>query len=104
MIFSSRGKHVKAVHATSAAVNNEKIGGDTLQEQPLFHNSCEWQNKINAQATEIATVRSELRKALQENHKLKNLFNPDQLVEAMSKSGQYNGHEGAPKDISVHSV
>ena len=84
-MFSSQGKHVKAIHTTSAAVFNEEIGGDTLQEQPLSHNSNKWQNKINAQATEIATVKVELNNALQENQKIYNLFNPDIMVEAMSK-------------------
>ena len=73
------------MHATSSAVNSEEIGGDTLQDQHSSHNSHKLQNKIDAQATEIAMVRSELDKTLQENQRLKNMFNPDQLVEAMTK-------------------
>ena len=84
-MFDSQGKHVKAVHTTSAAVNSEEIGEDTLQNQYLSHNSHKYQNKIDAQTAKTASVRSELDKALQENQKLKNLSNADQLVEAMTK-------------------
>ena len=82
MMFGSRGKHAKVVHTTSAAVTSEEIG---RQEQHLSHSCHKHPNKINAQATKIATVKSELNKVLQENQKLKNVFIPDQLVEAMSK-------------------
>ena len=34
---------------------------------------------------EIGAARSKLDKAFQENRKLKDMFNPDQLVEAMTK-------------------
>ena len=102
MMFSSRGKHTKAVHATSTAVDNEDIGVDT--EQHLSHNSHKRQNKINAQATEIAAVKVELNKELQENKKLKYLFNPDKMVEAMTKVVAHNDSEGAPKNILGHSV
>ena len=78
-MFGSRDKHVKVVHATSAVVDNE----DT--EQHLSHNSQMKQNKMDAQAIEIASVKSELNKALQENKKLKDLFNLDKMVEAMTK-------------------
>ena len=67
------------------AVNSEETGGDTCQDQHLYHNSHKHQNKINTQAAEIATVRLELDKVLQENQKLEILFNPDQLVEAMTR-------------------
>ena len=43
------------------------------------------QNKINAQAAEIANMKTELNKALQENKQLKSLFSPDKMVEAMTK-------------------
>ena len=75
---------MKAVHAISIAITNEEIGGDT--EHHLSHNSHKHQNKIDAQATEIATVKAKLIKALQENKKLKNWFNPDKMVDAMSKA------------------
>ena len=75
MLFGSHGKHVKAVNTTSAAVSSEEIGGDTLSHHQLSHNSHRHQVKINAQAIEIAAVRSELDKALEENQKLKNMFN-----------------------------
>ena len=42
------------------------------------------QNKIITQAAKIAMVKAELNKALQENKKLKDLFNPDKNVEAMT--------------------
>ena len=50
-MFNNRGKYMKAVHAISAAVYNE----DT--EEHLSHNSHKRQNKIDAQAAEIATVK-----------------------------------------------
>ena len=43
----------------------------------LSHNSRQRQNKIDAQAAEIALMKSELNKALQENKQLKSLFSPD---------------------------
>ena len=58
--------HAKAVYTTSAAVSSEEIGGDTLPHHHLSHNSHRHQGKIDAQATEIAAVRSELDKALEE--------------------------------------
>ena len=69
--------------ATSVVVDNEDIGQDT--EHHLSHNSWKRQNEINAQTTKIAAVKAKLNKALQENKKLKDLFNPDKLVEAMTK-------------------
>ena len=65
LMFGSRKKHAMAIHATSAAVNNDDIGRDT--EQHLSQNSHKRQNKIDAQATEIATVNKQLNVALQEN-------------------------------------
>ena len=44
------------------------------------------QSKIDAQAAVIASMKSELNKALQENKKLKSLFSPEKMVEAMSKT------------------
>ena len=64
---------------TSAAVES----GDL---EHLSHNSRQRQNKINAQAAEIAQMKTELNKALQENKQLKSLFSPDKMVEAMTKA------------------
>ena len=66
-------------------VRSEEIGEDTLPDQQLSHNSCRHQEKIDTECTKIATVRSELHNTLEENQILKNMFNPDQLVEAMTK-------------------
>ena len=66
-MFCSHGKHAKAVHTTSVAVNSEEIGGDSLQEQHLSHNSCKHHNKIDTQVTETTMVRLDSNKALQEN-------------------------------------
>ena len=60
---------MKVVHTTSVVAENE----DTDQQLP--HNSWKRQHKINAQAAEITAVKSELNKTLQENKKLKDLFN-----------------------------
>ena len=67
-------------------MSSEEISGVTLHDQQLSHNSCRHQSKINVQAAKIATVRSQLNKALEENQKLKDMFNLDQLVEAMTKA------------------
>ena len=69
LIFCSRGKCAKAVHATSVPTDSKEIGEDTKQDH-LSHNSHKCQ-KIDAQATEIAMVRLELNKALQENQNLR---------------------------------
>ena len=52
----------------------------------ICHNSHKRQNKIDAQTTEMAMVKAELKKALQENKKQKDLFNSDKMVEAMTKA------------------
>ena len=65
LMFNSRGKHVKVVGATSAAVDS----GDVRDHLP--HNSRKRQSKINAQAAEITAVKAELNKALEENKKLR---------------------------------
>ena len=59
---------------------------DSGDQQHLSHNSRQRQAKINAQAAEIANMKSELNKALQENKKLKSLFSPEKMVEAMTKA------------------
>ena len=51
----------------------------------LSHNSRQRQSKIDAQAAEIAHMKTKLNKALQENKQLKSLFSPDKVVEAMTK-------------------
>ena len=79
LMFNSRGKPQCArVNVTSTAVES----GDS---EHLSHNSRQRQNKINAQAAEIAHMKTELNKALQENQQLKSLFSPDKMVEAMTK-------------------
>ena len=80
LMFNSRGKHAKAVSATSAAVDSGNAGDH------LSHNSRKRQSKINAQAAEITAVKAELNKALEENKKLKGLFSPEKMVEAMTKA------------------
>ena len=80
LMFNSRGKqHAKVVNATSSPFDY----GDT--EEHLSHNSRRQQSKIDAQAAEITTVKTEQNKALEENKKLKSLFSPGKMVEAMSK-------------------
>ena len=79
LMFNSRGKqHVRA-NVTTAAVES----GDS---EHLSCNSRQRQNKIDAQAAEIAQMKTELNKALQENKQLKSLFSPDKIVEAMTKA------------------
>ena len=81
-MFNSQGKHAKAANVTSAAVDS----GDS--EDQLSHNSRKRQHKIDIQAAEIATVKAELNKALEENKKLKNLVSPQNMVEAMTYAAQ----------------
>ena len=90
LMFNSRGRHMKA-NVSSSAVDC----GDT--EEHLSHNSRSWQSKINAQAAEIAAVKTELNKALEENKKLKSLFSPEKMVEAMSKVVSAMTMQGHPK-------
>ena len=58
---------------------------DSGDQEHLSCNSRQRQAKINTQAAEIASMKSELNKALQENKKLKSLFSPEKMVEAMTK-------------------
>ena len=98
MMFSSRGKHAKTIHATSAAVDNEDIGGDL--EKHLSHNSPKSQNKINAQAADICHGESE---AIQSSSKKQESKIPDQPREHgrdHDQSSQCNEHEGPPQNIS----
>ena len=92
MIFGSQGKCTKAIHTTSTTVGSEDISGVTTDDQQhlLSHNSCRHQNKTNAQATELNC-------ALDENHKLKEMFNPDWLVEAMTKAVSNMTMKESPK-------
>ena len=79
-MFNSRGKQQQCARATVSATAVES--GDV---EHLAHNSRQRQSKIDAQAAEIAQMKTELNKALQENKQLKNLFSQDKMVEAMTK-------------------
>ena len=80
LMFNSQGKQQCArVTVSATAVES----GDV---EHLSHNSRQRQSKINAQAAEIAQMKTELNKALQENKQLKNLFSQDKMVEAMTKA------------------
>ena len=78
-MFNSRGKQHAKVNITTSAANS----GDS--QEYLSHNSRRRQTKINAQAAEISTMKTELNKALQENKQLKSVFSPEKLLEAMTK-------------------
>ena len=94
MMFNSQGKqqHARA-NVTLAAVES----GDS---EHLSHNSRQRQNKIDAQAAEIAHMKTELNKALQENKQLKNLFSPDKMVEAMTKAVRVMTMQSRPTSTS----
>ena len=79
-MFNSQGKQHMKVSVTTLAVDS----GDS--QEHLSHNSRKRQTKIDAQAAEIATMKTELNKALQENKRLKSLFSPEKMVEAMTKA------------------
>ena len=78
LMFNGLGEQCTKASITTAAV-------DSGDQEHLSHNSRQRQAKINAQAAEITSMKPELNKALQENKKLKNLFSPEKMVEAMTK-------------------
>ena len=78
LMFNSWGKQCTKASITTAAV-------DSGDQEHLSCNSRQRQAKINAQAAEIASMKSKLNKDLQENKKLKSLFSPEKMVEAMTK-------------------
>ena len=84
-MFSNFGKCTKSVTPTSAVVSSKETSGDISgnKQESLTHNSCRYQHKINAQATKIATMKTEL--DWEGNHKLKEMFDPDQLVYVLTK-------------------
>ena len=71
-MFNSWGKKHAKTNIITAAV-------DSGEQEHLSHNSRQRQSKIDAQAAEIASMKCELNKALQENKKLKSLFSPEKL-------------------------
>ena len=79
-MFNSWGKQCVKASVTTSAVDS----GDC--QEHLSHNSRKRQTKIDAQAAEIATMKTELNKTLQENKRLKSLFSPEKMVEAMTKA------------------
>ena len=89
-MFNSRGKQHMKASLTISAVDS----GDS--QDHLSHNSGRRQTKINAQAAEITTMKTELNKALQENKTLKSLFSPEKMVEAMSKAVSAMTMQGHP--------
>ena len=90
LMFNSWGKQQCArANVTLAAVES----GDS---EHLSCNSRQRQNKINAQAAEIAHMKTELNKALQENKQLKSLFSPDKMVEAMTKVVEFHDRAELP--------
>ena len=93
-MFNSWGKrqHARA-NVTSAAV-------ETGDSEHLSHYSRQRQNKIDAQAAEIAHMKTELNKALQENKQLKSLFSPDKMVEAMTKAVSSMTMQSCPTSTS----
>ena len=73
LMFNSWGKQCAKASVRTAAMDS----GD--QEQ-LSHNSRQRQAKFDAQAAKIASMKTKLNKALQENKKLKSLFSPEKMV------------------------
>ena len=82
---------------------SKEVSNDTTdhKEHPLSQNSHIHQNTFDAQTPEIATMMRELNCALDENHKLKDMFNPAQLVEAMSKAVNNMTVKESPKTSQV---
>ena len=67
------------MNVTSATVDS----GET--EDQLSQNSQKRQHKMDAQAAEITAVKAEVNKVLEENKRLKNLFSPEKMVDAITK-------------------
>ena len=78
LMFNSWGKQCAKANVTTSTV-------DSGDQEHLSHNSRQRQTKIDAQAAEITTMKTELNKALQENKRLKSLFSLEKMVEAMTK-------------------
>ena len=78
-MFNSQGKQCAKANVTTSAV-------DSGDQEHLSPNSRQRQTKIDAQAAEIATMKTEQNKSLQENKRLKSLFSPEKMVEAMTKA------------------
>ena len=87
-------------------VSSEEMSGDILDnnQKSLSHNSHRCQHKINAQETEIATMKTELDWALEENWKLKEMFDQNQLVSMLTKAMSNLGVKEGPRNKSGHSV
>ena len=82
MMFGSRRKHTKAIHTTSVSVTSEEIGGIQNNICPTIPQASK-QDQCPSHPDSV--VKSELNKVLKENQKLRNLFNPDKMVETMTK-------------------
>ena len=93
-MFNSRGKQQRArANVSSTAV-------ETGDSEHLSHNCRQGQSKIDAQAAEIAHMKTKLDKALQENKQLKKLFSPDKMVEAMTKAVSSMTMQSCPSSSS----
>ena len=93
-MFNSQGKQQRArANVSSTTVES----GDS---EHLSCNSRQRQNKIDAQAAEIAQMKTELNKALKENQQLKNMFSPDKVVEAMTKAVRAMTVQSCPSSSS----
>ena len=91
LMFNRWGKQQQCARATVSTTAVES--GDV---EHLSRNSRQRQSKIDAQAAEIAQMKTELNKALQENKQLKNLFSQDKMVEAMTKAVSSMTMQGCP--------
>ena len=90
--FNSWGKQGTKANITTATM-------DSGDQEYLSHNSRQRQAKIHAQA-EIASMKSKLNKALQENKKLKSLFSPEKMVEVMTKAVSAMTMQSCPTSAS----
>ena len=70
MMCGSLGKYARAVTIFTAAVNSKEGSWDIIDnhQEPLSCISHRHQHKINVQATDTATVMTELKSTLEENH------------------------------------
>ena len=87
LLFGICGKHMEAISATTNVISSGKVSEDISDntQQPLSCNSHRCQYRINAQAMVITSMKKELNHALKDNRKLKEMFDPDWMVNVLSK-------------------
>ena len=82
--FVKRGKIDIKAHVTTAAISGESSPG--AHRESMSCNSQKCQNKIDIQAAEITNMWSELKRAKDENEKLRQAFDPSSIAQVTNKA------------------